>query len=384
MKGQTQDWITVNYCLAFPLAMLRKDLVRCAHQMIAEKQFLFQPGKHGSYHVPQDQQDQLLQEAQIAYEKIRATGGRFHQERVLPACQDMQSNPDKALKIYDKNKGETVRLSLFASLQHTPYTSHFDSTISATLLPYLAETDYQGSRTYDQIPYNQFRSKYARSLFVLFCGSGRKTESGKRIDEFHFKPETLRHLLQITDKYTNIAAFKNRLNQVQKEFANIGVAFTWEYARGKNNPRSKKLFTLKVDQGMLKYKPPRAKGKEKQDLFSSFPQHLTYFLMKELEITQDQVQSNVHTFLAYIDAYSESRFKDFIIQKKGDKNYKKRSKKHRIGWLIAAVKSEAEQEKKRQDKKNRQAGNLSVSDIQESLRKLFSNQKDSGNTPDSS
>jgi len=367
------------------MAMLPKDLSRCVHEALAVKNDLFQPGEHGSYYVPGDKKELLQEKFQITYQNIRVEGKRFHQERVLPAYKEIQTKKEKALKIYDK-QGEVTFLSSFGAIEHTPYQPHFDFSISDGLLPCLTEIDYQGSRTYDRTAYFKLRSKYARSLFVLFSGSGFKKKNGDRIDQFIMNTDTLRQYLNLGNKYKNISAFKKRLIHAEKEFAQLGIRFTWSYQPPEDKPNAPKQFILEVDKKMLDYKSPRVKEKEKQNLFNSIPHDVKKFLMEKLDAHEKQIKNNTKTFLAYINLFSKERLIEFISNKVATPAYQSRKKTLRFGWVINAVKSESANEKKRVEEMNVQSQDYVPSNpvIREAVERLFPKQKETNGKVDSS
>jgi hypothetical protein len=357
LEDNEHNWITVDYRLSFSIAMLKKDTSRFAHAFLRKKGYLFEPGNKGSYCVPKNKINELIETDSVTYDEIRENRGRLHQERLSFNQQEKDSAP--ALTIYSKENHSSSSFNI-CTTEHVKYTSVISYSINSELAEYLTEPDPSGNRTYDECAYHKLRSKYARNLFILFSGSGKKQADGTRKDEFKFKKETLRNYLQINGKYKKIAAFKSRLEQVKKEFAGLGIRFSWRYEYPEGNQKAKKMFFIEVDKGMIKYKSPRV-TKKKEDLFNHISAGVRFKLLEKLDIKDAGITNNRGTFAKYIQLTdgNGNRLFEFIDRKIREFNAKGKKPGHQTGWVIGAIKSEVDNmERELEEKKKLYPGYL--------------------------
>jgi hypothetical protein len=330
--------------------MLPKDSSRLVHAMLRSKNHLFEVGDKGNYLVPEEKLPELQEPDVLTYQDIRENRGRLHQERL----RFDQSDAPK-LSFYDKQK-KTVSSFNICTTNHKRYTSVIDYSINTELAEYLTEPAPNGNRTYDEYTYHKLRSKYARNLFILFSGSGKKQEDGTRKDEFRFKKETLRQQLQIEGKYKHIAAFTSRLKQIEKEFSDIGIKFTWRYEHPHGNKKAPKMFFIEVDKGMQRYKSPRV-VKKKEDLFSHVTGSIRHFLKSGLSITDAGIDGSREVFARYIqltDGHG-TQFKEFVEAKIRMFDGKKKSKyQNKTGYVINAIKGEVERMEREEEAKKKE------------------------------
>jgi hypothetical protein len=336
------------------IAALPMDLLKFMFKILSRNRRFLKRDLKGNFFIEEADLASFIT-GEITYDEIRDER-RLHSERLLAHLYAQQEEPQQQeeneqqketqpqkekqplFALYDKEKKEKLPIKTLCNVYHQNRTNKISYNIDPSLLAPINDFT-SGYRNINLNVLTGIRSRYSRILFVYFSGTS---------DTFSFEEETLRDLFQCEDKYHKISSIKKRLENVSRNFNAISVGFTFESRRGK---KGKKLFRMQV-QGIDQYKPVRNKKEEEErETGGGALSQKTILFLKEIGMNDKGIAANKKDLKLYADLFSEEKLIAFLKEKMNSQPYKKGLLNNPIGWMLNAVRKEAQKEQDRQTEK---------------------------------